>query len=86
MLYIKISPKDCHNMFLFKYYWYYSKYFRQLYFITKMNLSNIEFGNIRSTFRCFFNAVLFLPTTIMIEYNLTFKDKYDRYQEFRESL
>lgn len=85
MLYVVVKPKDCPKMWFYKYLWFYRKYFFQLYMLTVYNLRNIRFGQLINTFKAIVFCILYLPKTIMIEYNTTFKDKFNKYLKYSYS-
>lgn len=82
MLYVSLKPIQCPDMPFFKYVWFYSRYFKQLYKITKFNVIHAQFGDLTKVFKAFVFCLMYLPKTIMMEYNLTYIVKYNSYQDF----
>lgn len=82
MLYVTLKPQNCPDMPLFRYVWFYSRYIEQLYKITKFNVIHSEFGDMTRVFKSFIFCLIYLPKTIMMEYNLTYFVKYSKYQDF----
>lgn len=82
MLYVVLRPNQCPDLFLYRYIWFYYRYFNQLFKITRFNIQHAEFGEYFNVFKSFIFCLMYLPKTIMMEYNLTYKLKYDNYQNF----
>lgn len=86
MLYVTFKPNQCPNILFYRYIWFYSRYISQLFKITKFNIINAEFGDLFKVFKSLVFCLMYLPKTIMMEYNLTYSVKYSNYKNFIYSV
>lgn len=79
---ILVCPVDCPRVFLFRYMWYWSEYFFRVFCMIRFNIFNIRFGNLIDSIRKIYIIVFHTPKLIKFDYNLTFKNIFDNYDDY----
>ena len=81
MIYISFYKKDCPNIFLYNYIWFFISYIYKLPRIVIYNFRMFKFGQFFEAISKSFKAIFLLSNSVYSEYNIFIKDKYERYVE-----
>lgn len=81
-MYVSFDVDDCPKVPFFRYLWFYHTCFSNLFIITLYNFKFIEFGKLLEFFNKLFLSIRYIPSSVMLEYNISYIFKYNKYLDF----